>query len=532
MGRVGELEFCIVNVYAPNEHDPGFFKELANTITDNSKGMLIIGGDFNAVQDGKMDKMPMEKGPPNPKTYMINNLNMSELGLVDPWRTKNPKGKDFSFFSNVHNSYSRIDFFCIPPQDMYKVIDCHIQPITLSDHAPVILKLHLGTHSFFKYWRMNVSLLNNTEIVEELRKHLKEYFELNDNGEVSPTILWEGAKVVMRGKIIQISSKLKRLRLEEELALENKIKLLEEQHKSVSSSNVNTELKEARKAFDKLLSLKAEGALRFTKQRYYENGNRASRLLAFQLRKAQANRTVAKVINPKNGKTVSHPKEVVEAFATFYHNLYKEPRSQMTTDDTNTFLKNLKLPTLSEEASSQMISPITEVEIRNTIKKLKSNKSPGVDGLPGEFYKCFVNDLTPVLTKVFRYALSKGDPPETWSQAIISVIHKEGKDPTLCEGYRPISLLCNDQKLLTSILAQRVQRHIRSLIKSDQTGFIPFRQGANNIRRTLNVMTCAKKNKQTSMLISFDAQKAFDTVNWEFLFGTLSGMGFHSKFIT
>lgn len=287
------------------------------------KKTAICWGDFNAVQDGRMDRTPMEKGPTSPKTHMINNF-MSELGLVDPWRVKNPKVKDFSFFSNVHSSYSRIDFFCISPQHMYKVIDCHIDSITLSDHAPIMLTLHLGTFSSFKYWRINVSLLNNTETVEELRKHLKEYFELNDTGEVNPAILWEGAKVVMRGKIIQISSKLKRMRMEEQLVLENKIKLLEEQHKGAGSSDaIITELKEARKALDKLLSLKAEGALRFTKQRYYENGNRASRLLAFQLRKAQANRTVAKVIHPKNGRLVSHPKEVVEAFATFYH-LYME----------------------------------------------------------------------------------------------------------------------------------------------------------------------------------------------------------------
>src|SRR4029434_9043642 len=112
-------------------------------------------------------------------------------------------------------------------------------------------------------------------------------------------------------------------------------------------------------------------------------------------------------------------------------------------------------------------------EIRDAIKRLKNNSSPGEDGFSGEFYKCFINDLVPILTRVLRYALSKNDPPETWSRAIISVIHKEGKDPTLCEGYRPISLICNDQKLLTSILARRIQKHITTLINPDQTGFIP-----------------------------------------------------------
>ena len=95
---------------------------------------------------------------------------MSELGLTDPWRTKNPKEKDFSFFSNVHNSYSRIDFFCLPQQYIYKVTDCLIEPITLSDHAPIVLKINLGKHSFFRYWRLNRSLLNKSETVKDLSK--------------------------------------------------------------------------------------------------------------------------------------------------------------------------------------------------------------------------------------------------------------------------------------------------------------------------------------------------------------------------
>lgn len=84
--------------------------------------------------------------------------------------------------------------------------------------------------------------------MEEISNTIKEYFEFNDNGEVDPSILWEGAKAVLRGKIIEISSKIKRQRIKEQLNLENKIKLLETQHKTTRMSNINTELKEARKA--------------------------------------------------------------------------------------------------------------------------------------------------------------------------------------------------------------------------------------------------------------------------------------------
>lgn len=76
-----------------------------------------------------------------------------------------------------------------------------------------------------------------------------------------------------------------------------------------------------------------------------------------------------------------------------------------------------------------------------------------------------------------------------------------------------------------------MQKIIAKLNNPDQTGLIPGRQGANNIRRTLNIITCAKKSVQNSMLISLDAQKAFNTVNWQFLTKILAAMGFHPRFI-
>lgn len=116
---------------------------------------------------------------------------------------------------------------------------------------------------------------------------------------------------------------------------------------------------------------------------------------------------------------------------------------------------------LSNEEMELLIQPITESEIRETILKIKNNKSPGIDGFSGEYYKIFMNELTPILCKLYNYVLKSGDPPNSWSEAIISVIHKEGKDPLQCNSYRPISLLCVDYKILTSILAVRIQRNIK-----------------------------------------------------------------------
>lgn len=96
---------------------------------------------------------------------------------------------------------------------------------------------------------------------------------------------------------------------------------------------------------------------------------------------------------------------------------------------------------------------------------------------------------------MYNYALEKRDPLKSSTEAVITVIHKAGKDPTQCSAYRPISLLCQDLKILTSILAERIQKHIRKLVKPDQTGFVSGRHGADNVRRALNIQMIAGKRQ-------------------------------------
>lgn len=85
------------------------------------------------------------------------------------------------------------------------------------------------------------------------------------------------------------------------------------------------QVQDCRRSLEELLTRKAEGALRYASQRYYEKGNRASRLLAFQLRKEQSNRIVSKIKHPTSPAEFSRPEEVAEAFQVFYKKLYDPP---------------------------------------------------------------------------------------------------------------------------------------------------------------------------------------------------------------
>lgn len=104
---------------------------------------------------------------------------MKELGLVDIWRQLHPNERDFTYMSQVHGSYSRIDLFCVSKTEMYRIKDSTVEPITISDHGPVTMKINLGADNHFRHWRLYVSLLTDMNIRQELREALTEYFIIN-----------------------------------------------------------------------------------------------------------------------------------------------------------------------------------------------------------------------------------------------------------------------------------------------------------------------------------------------------------------
>lgn len=107
---------------------------------------------------------------------------------------------------------------------MYRVKESTLEPISISDHGSVTMKINIGADNHFRHWRLNVSLLTDMNIRQELREALTEYFIINDDGNVSPSIVWDASKATIRGKIISIGSRTKKQRLAKQQSLEDKTK--------------------------------------------------------------------------------------------------------------------------------------------------------------------------------------------------------------------------------------------------------------------------------------------------------------------
>ena len=115
---------------------------------------------------------------------------------------------NFTFFSSVHGTFSRIDHILGHKSSLGKLKKIEIIPSIFSDHNAVRLDVNYRRQTIknSSIWRLNNMLLNNQEITEEMKKEIKICIEMNENENTTTQNLWDTVKAVLRGRFIAIQA--------------------------------------------------------------------------------------------------------------------------------------------------------------------------------------------------------------------------------------------------------------------------------------------------------------------------------------
>ena len=185
----------------------------------------------------------------------------------------------------------------------------------------------------------------------------------------------------------------------------------------------------------------------------------------------------------------------------------------------SSFLNDLNIAQLSEEEKNSCEGLISPEECPELVDSFQSNKSPGNDDIPAEFYR----NVWPLISESFircaNECFEKGEMSYSQKQAVITLLEKSGKERTLLENWRPISLVNVDTKIMSKVIAARVKKVLvlPSIIHYNQTGYVQDRFIGEAIRSIFDIMDFTAKENIPGLLLFIDFQKAFDSVEWEFL---------------
>ena len=171
------------------------------------------------------------------------------------------------------------------------------------------------------------------------------------------------------------------------------------------------------------------------------------------------------------------------------------------------------------------------VECENVLQSFAIGKTPGNDGLPIEFYKTFWPTVGKILVQVFNEAYNAKEMSNSQKQAVITLIEKKDKDRTFLENWRPISLINVDFKIASKVITMRIIKVLPEIIHCNQTDYVQNRFIGEAVRSIIDIMDHTKNTNIAGMLLFIDFEKAFDSLEWNFLFNSLEIFGFGHSLI-
>jgi len=509
----------IMNLYAPQGFDEAktnFFIDNFNIIS-NYDCDIIIGGDMNVTL------RPNDRhcrGVTNAELILAEEIleYQQALGLEDTWQGKSgytwQKGEKMSKLDRI---FYRITNFKLKSNKVDWTL-------AKTDHAAVVASFE-HTHNVI-HKSTHVKLDN--DILKDIGKlnELKEYvtYQLNDPqvATFNPHVKLEFAKMSIRTKALDIMARCRKQKNELLNEINKEIlantRLLQIENDIQLKNILVRELETLKVQKDTILSEQGEKLANMARTKWYNEGEKSNKYFLNMLKRQQSRSDMNCLII--NGVECTNSDIIKEHVKDFYQHLYNHGRY---TQIEPSFFDNMF--TIDADLNDSIKADITLNELWQTLKTLRAT-TPGPDGISNTYIKKLFDIMGPLIIDAWRYSLQKNELMWSHKNSFLRLIPKPGKDTRELKNWRPITLSNCDHKLITKTYNSRLLNIIKDYITPTQTAYIKGRNIADNLR-LLNALTKngAINQDVNVSAVALDAQKAFDSVNHEYLCAILNKVG-------
>ena len=521
-------KMTIGNMYGPNSDDVSTFQNFISALSTYSNELIILGGDWNFCMNPNIDRQSVSTAPRNhTKCKEIIQDFAEERNLLDIWREQHQSQSKFTCVRKNPPSKSRIDFFLVSSNFLYtkQGAQSEIRNGYLTDHSMVTIQIEIASVTRGRsYWKFNNSLLKQDEFVELMKTRIPTILEENDEPCVSRDILLRTLLSVIRGEIIAYSSNKKKVNMQALENFEKEIQILSDEANLTDAKAARLETIVAER--DELITELTHRNMFQAKVRWRHLGERGTKYF-HGLKKINYPPNVYKAfsLHHSTGKHTfsDNAAEMLKECHVFFSRMYDNERSPRL-DRPDAF--SADIPRLSSQKRAICEGILTTTELNTALFLLKNDTSPGPSGFTAEFYKCFWDELKGILLQALLEIQNSGKTKTSFKQSVTIMIPKRGKDQRYVENLRPISLLDVPYKIYTKAIARRIERVIETCIHEDQSGFIKGRFIGENIRLVLDLADYCTERKKSSLLLSCDFQKAYDSLDWGYLNKVIAKFGF------
>ena len=497
-----DKKFRVVSLYAPNANPQRdeFFAYVSSMVDPSLPTVLC--GDFNAVFDWNVDRVGSTPFYPSLDSSVTLRALFQDCCVSDAWRLCHPSSTSFSWRKPDGSSSSRIDFIGVP----------------LDVSIPDYIQRGPGR------WLLNVSLLSDEAFLDIIRSFWASW-QLQKSSFPSLQTWWDAGKCKIKGLAVAFSSKKKNASLVARTLLSNLASHLKQR--------LDCGLVASQDAYVSTLTSLAELDLADAKAakvrsrvRWAEDGE-VSTAYFVRLEKKRGAESWFSSIKDDQGSVVADLDGIIAVWLSFYSQLFSAcPTDPVIQSDMLDRL-SLSVPCSDVPLCEGLFS---SEEVLIALQGMARGRSPGSDGLSVEFFVEFWDVLGADLVDVFNSSYRDDFLPSSSCKGLITLLFKKSDRPDR-KNWRPITLLNVDYKLCARTLAGRLLKVIHHVVHGDQTCGIPGRFIGENVSFLRDVVDITSELNLPAAILSLDQEKAFDRVDWGFLFLTLEKMVFGQSFI-